>query len=358
MTGSANNTEADIIAGVEQAWNESSPIAIIGGDSKSFLGYPVSASPLPVQSHSGIIAYEPTELFITAKAGTPLQELESSLDPHQQMLAFEPPCYSKHSTVGGMVASGLSGCRRPYAGSVRDYVLGVRCINGRGEVMNFGGQVIKNVAGYDVSRLLTGSYGTLAVILEVTLRVAPKPQYETSLSIPMNFTCALEKLQQWTVQSLPISAAVHDREKLLVRLSGSEQTVNTACQKINTVDAEEIDTMYWRDLNNHRHEFFTSPDKPVWRLSLPANTAALDLAGEWLIDWGGAQRWFKSDEDATTIRTMVANHGGHATLFYTRDNTVERFHALSSGLENIHRNIKQAFDPKGILNPGRMYTDL
>ena len=337
---------------VNQALQYATPLRIQGANSKMFLGRDVAGEVLDTRGHRGIVSYDPTELVITARCGTPLSELAHALEQAQQMLPCEPPSFGD-ATVGGMIASGLSGPRRPWAGSVRDYVLGTRVITGHGKHLRFGGEVMKNVAGYDLSRLMAGSYGSLGVITEVSLKVLPKPRQCLSISLAMDIDRALLRLAEWGQQPLPISAACHDGERLHLRLEGGEGSVAAAHVRLG---GELLDTSFWADLNEQRLAFFDE-GQPLWRLSLPNNTRALALPGRQLIDWGGAQRWLKSDAEASLIRTAVAEVGGHATCY--RHGLVDSpFQPLPTALLRYQCNLKQQLDPQGIFNPGRLYAEL
>ncbi|MCQ4316490.1 glycolate oxidase subunit GlcE [Stutzerimonas zhaodongensis] len=338
---------------VNQALASNSPLRIQGGGSKTFLGREVQGTLLDTRAHRGIVTYDPTELVVTARAGTPLAELEAALDEANQMLPCEPPHLGNGATVGGMIAAGLSGPRRPWSGSVRDFVLGSRVITGHGKHLRFGGEVMKNVAGYDLSRLLAGSFGCLGVITEVSLKVLPKPRLCRSLRVEMPVDRALLKLAEWGQQPVPITAASHDGQALHLRLEGGEGSVNAACDRIG---GETLDVGYWHDLREHRLGFFNDA-RPLWRLSLPTDTVALALPGEQMIDWGGAQRWLKSDADAQTIRAIVSEVGGHAICF-TADAATSPFQPLAEPLLRYHRQLKAALDPQGIFNPGRMYSEV
>lgn len=332
------------------------PLYIRGGNTKAFYGRLAQGRPLNISKHRGITSYEPTELVITARAGTPLSEIETVLAKQGQMLAFEPPHFGANATLGGAVACGLSGPRRPYAGAVRDMVLGVTIINGKGQKLRFGGQVMKNVAGYDVSRLMVGSLGTLGVLLEISLKVLPRPAVEIILSQEQDTYNAIRLFNLWATQSLPISAGTFDGERLYVRLSGSEESIRAARSKIGG-DEPNNGLSFWEQIREQTHAFFQQGTKPLWRWSVPATTPPIDLPGEWKIDWGGAQRWLRSGLTAEVIRLAAENTHGHATLFRGGDQTGEIFHPLPPALMALHRHIKQAFDPHGILNPGRMYRE-
>ncbi|WP_407728854.1 glycolate oxidase subunit GlcE [Pseudomonas helleri] len=347
------DNSAALLQQVNQALHSATPLRIQGADSKAFLGRPMTGEVLDTRSHRGIVSYDPTELVITARCGTPLSELAAALDAAQQMLPCEPPSFGSHATVGGMVASGLSGPRRPWAGSVRDYVLGTRVITGHGKHLRFGGEVMKNVAGYDLSRLMAASYGALGVITEVSLKVLPKPRQALSISLEIDPDRALQRLAQWGQEPLPISAACHDGQRLHLRLEGGEGSVAAAHDRLG---GELLDAAYWADLNEQRLDYFAQ-GQPLWRLSLPNNTAPLALPGQQLIDWGGAQRWLKSDAEAAFIRRVVEEVGGHATC-YTHGRTDSPFQPLPAALMRYHRNLKQQLDPKGIFNPGRLYAEL
>ncbi|WBL59909.1 glycolate oxidase subunit GlcE [Stutzerimonas stutzeri] len=353
MSVIANDASALLLDQVNQALAAKTPLRIQGSGSKAFLGRAVEGQLLDVREHCGIVSYDPTELVVTARAGTPLAELEATLDEAGQMLPCEPPHFGEGATVGGMIAAGLSGPRRPWSGSVRDFVLGSRVITGQGKHLRFGGEVMKNVAGYDLSRLMAGSFGCLGVLTEVSLKVLPKPRLCTSLRLEIDLERALLKLAEWGQQPVPISAASHDGKALYLRLEGGEGSVNAARERIG---GEALDPGYWNELREQRLAFFTDP-RPLWRLSLPNNTPAVALPGDQLVDWAGAQRWLKSDADAVTIRGIAIEVGGHATCF-TAGATSNPFQPLSAPLLRYHRQLKAALDPQGIFNPGRMYSEV
>ena len=340
---------------VQEHYVDKRPLSIEAGNSKKFYGHSIKAEPLDVRAHSGIITYEPTELVLTARCGTPLAEIETALAQQGQMLGFEPPHFTGSATLGGCIASGLSGPRRPYSGSARDFVLGMRVINGRGEILHFGGEVMKNVAGYDVARLMTGALGTLGIILEVSLKVLPEPHAEQSVSLELEQDRAIALMNKLAGQSLPLSAACYDGRQLYLRASGSEAAVRAATRQLGG-EAVADAAGFWQRLREHTHAFFQT-DKPLWRLSLAPTSPLLTIRGKQLLDWGGAQRWLVSDEPVQSIRHTVAQLGGHATLFRARD-AIESFHPLHGKLNELHMNLKLAFDPHYILNPGRMYPQL
>ncbi|MHC8344814.1 glycolate oxidase subunit GlcE [Pseudomonas sp. RT6P73] len=349
----AIDDSASLLEQVNQALQNATPLRIQGSNSKAFLGRIVAGEVLDTRSHRGIVSYDPTELVITARCGTPLAELAEVLDAAQQMLPCEPPSFGDGATVGGMIASGLSGPRRPWSGSVRDFVLGTRVITGHGKHLRFGGEVMKNVAGYDLSRLMAGSYGSLGVITEVSLKVLPKPRQALSISLEMDSDRALLRLAEWGQQPLPISAACHDGQRLHLRLEGGEGSVKAAHERLG---GELLEASYWADLNEHRLSFFDE-DQPLWRLSVPHNTPRLSLPGLQMIDWGGAQRWLKSDAEAAFIRKVVDEVGGHVTC-YSHGLIDSPFQPLPAALMRYHRNLKDQLDPRGIFNPGRLYAEL
>lgn len=340
---------------VTQACAAHTPLDIQGSGSKGFYGQPCGGEPLAVSGHSGILSYAPSELVIRARAGTRLAEIEQLLNDNRQMLAFEPPRFAAESTLGGVVAAGLSGPRRPFAGAARDFVLGTGLINGKGEALNFGGQVMKNVAGYDLSRLMAGALGTLGVLLDVSLKVLPKPEVEYTLTQVCSQAEAITRFAEWLGKPLPLSAACWYDDHLHLRLSGSESAVRQAQHRLGD-NLLEQQPEFWASLRDHSHAFFRR-DKPLWRLSLPPATPPLALPGHWLIDWAGAQRWLFSDADAGHIRKLAAELGGHATLFRNADTDADVFQPLPAGLFALHKRLKAALDPAGVLNPGRLYKD-
>ena len=337
-----------------------SPLRIKGNGTKDWYGQSLQGEVLDTTAYSGIIAYDPTELVITARAGTSLREIGKALSEKNQMLAFEPPRFDGLATIGGIVASGLSGPRRQAVGAVRDFVLGAVLMDGKADVLHFGGQVMKNVAGYDVSRLLTGSMGTLGLILEVSIKVLPRPVAQQSLQFAMTQEQALHQLNVWGGQPLPLSASCWHNGLLAIRLSGAQAAVDAAIKKMGG-DALPEPEKFWDRLREQEHAFFDGvlqdKEQGLWRLSVPSVAPVLNLQGEQCIEWGGAQRWLKTTASATEIRAAAEQVGGHATLFKGGDKSVGVFHPLQPAVERIHRNLKNAFDPAGIFNPGRMFTN-
>lgn len=341
---------------VEQARSSKLPLNICGGKTKAFYGETTSGVDLSVAEHSGVINYEPTELVVTVRAGTSLKELEKVLDSENQMFGFEPPAFGNDATIGGTIACNLSGPRRAYSGAARDFVLGCKIINGKAEQLHFGGEVMKNVAGYDVSRLMCGAMGTLGVLLELSIKVLPKPENEITLVHEINVKDSLLKVHQLARQSLPISATCFDENKLYIRLSGSEGAVQAA-KKLIGGDDSTLGHNFWPQLKEQELNHFNN-DKNVWRLSLASNVPELNLRGKTLYEWNGAQRWLVSDEKEHVIRDKVSQHGGHVVCFRQQIKPQHVFHPLDSGLLKLHRQLKKSFDPEGIINPGRMYAEI
>ena len=339
---------------VVEAFKRSSALAIVGGNSKAFYGRPVSANAIHVAGHRGVLNYEPTELVITVRAGTPLNEIETLLAEHGQMLPFEPPAFSSTATIGGTIACNLSGPRRAYTGAARDYLLGCKIINGKGEILSFGGEVMKNVAGYDVSRLMAGAMGTLGVLLDVSLKVLPRPETETTQLLHGSTAESLEKIHALMQTPLPLSASCFDDNLLRIRLSGTSKAVSAASNIIGGDTMNHAD-QFWLDLKEHKLDFFRT-EKPLWRLSMASDIESLPLQGDTLYEWGGALRWLTSDAPAGSIQQAAADLDGHASLF--RHQQQGQFQPLAPGLMRLHQNLKTAFDPANILNPGKLYPEL
>lgn len=353
MTAS-HDSSTDIRARVVDAIERRAPLALVGGGTKHFLGREMQGEPLTLGEHRGVIDYHPEELVLTARAGTPLSELETLLAEHGQMFAFEPPHFGAAATLGGTIAANLSGPRRAYAGAARDFVLGTRIVNGRGEILRFGGEVMKNVAGYDLSRLVTGAMGTLGVILDVSLKVLPRPRETITLVQSLPPHAAIENLCRWAVAPLPISASCIENDRLYVRLSGTASALAEARITIGGDVLEGAET-FWMDVREQRRPFFAG-ETPLWRISVPP-AANVELPDGQLIEWGGALRWLRSDAPAATIRAAAAEHGGHAMLFRSPARSPEPYHPLPEPLMQLHQRIKAAMDPRGIFNRGRMYAE-
>jgi len=345
--------QAHVLAAIEAG----TPLEIRGSGSKHFLGRTPTGDPLDVTGHTGILEYQPKELVITARCGTRLETIESALAEQGQMLPFDPPHFGPGATIGGTIACGLSGPARPYAGSARDLVLGTRILTGRGQVLRFGGEVMKNVAGYDLSRLMTGAYGTLGVVLDVSLKVMPVPAVQRTLAQEQSQAEAIRLMNAWAGTPLPITATCHDGQRLYVRLAGAETAVAQAAKGLGGEAIENQDDFWRVRIREQGHDFFAG-EAPLWRLSVPPAASPLDLPGPQLIEWGGAQRWLRGEPESRAVRDAVLEAGGHATLFRGGDRDGEVFQPLAPSLTAIHRNLKQAFDPHGLLNPGRLFAQL
>lgn len=346
-----NDNSQALLDQVNQAIGDKQPLAIQGSNSKAFLGRRVAAQVLDMRSHTGIVNYDPTELVVTARAGTPLTDIEAALESAGQMLPCEPPHFGEAATWGGMVACGLAGPRRPWSGSVRDFVLGTRIITGTGKHLRFGGEVMKNVAGYDLSRLMAGSYGCLGVLTEISMKVLPKPRATCSLRLEISLQQAMNDIAQWQQQPLPISGLCYYENALWVRLEGGEGSVKAASDRFG---GEKIDDTFWLQLREQQMPFFAKP-AALWRISLPIDAPAIEFPGELLIDWGGALRWLKTDADQRLIHQMAKEAGGHATRFSEGDGG---FAPLDAPLLRYHQQLKMQLDPCGVFNPGRMYAEL
>lgn len=347
-----------ILEQVRHALATLEPVCIRGGGTKDFYGLPSSGNRLETRSHTGVVSYEPTELVVSARAGTPLRELQAMLAHQGQCLAFEPPHFGDDATLGGCVAAGLAGPARQAVGGVRDFVLGAKVIDGHGQMLSFGGTVMKNVAGYDVSRLFCGSLGTLGVLLEVSLKVLPVVPATISLSFEMEEASAISILNRWTAQALPLTASAWHSGRLTVRLGGSQVAIKAAHSRLGgeIVGAAQAEQL-WYAVREQTHDFFQN-SVPLWRLSLPSSAPPADLPGIQFIEWGGALRWLKTDEAAGSIRARTQSLGGHATLFRADAATRQRVGVFTPQEPTnalIQSRIKTQFDPMGIFNRGRMY---
>lgn len=333
------------------------PLRIRAGGSKDFYGGPLAGELLDVGGLSGIAHYEPTELVIAAQAGTPVLEIEQVLAQHGQMLAFEPPLFEGRATLGGTVAAGLSGPRRAQCGALRDFVLGVGMIDGRGELLRFGGKVIKNVAGFDVSRLMAGSLGTLGLLVEVTLKTVPRPRAECTLLLELDQPTALESMALWATRPLPLSATAWHDGLLHVRLSGAEAAVRAARASLGgeTVSGAQA---YWENVRERRLDFLADAQE-LWRVSLPAHCPPLPIQGHTLIEWGGSLRWLPGPQDGSALRTLAVRLGGHAMMYRGAVKPPEGpFQPLPPAMLALQQRLKAALDPHRIFNRGRLYPDL
>ncbi len=337
---------------IRSAAANNTPLRIRGSGSKDFYGVRLEGDVLDTRGYSGVVEYDPTELVFTARAGTPLREVEETLAEKGQMLPFEPPHFGPDATFGGCIASGLSGPRRAYHGAARDFVLGVRCLNTAGEDLQFGGQVMKNVAGYDVSRLMTGSFGTLGLILEISVKVLPISDDEQTVRVEIKETQAIETMNRIAGQPLPLSATCFAQDSLYIRLSGAESAVSAARKQLG---GEAIDgKQFWQSVREHTHPSFANTDT-VWRLSIKSSAAPLAL-GSTLIEWNGSLRWIFGDGDLNKMHAAASKAGGYATLFRapTRPNAI---HSLPPAMIALQKKIKQALDPEGIFGPHRLHRE-
>ncbi len=326
-------------------------LRIRGGGTKDFYAYRLEGEPLHVSPYRGVVDYEPSELVMTARAGTPLAEIEDALAARGQMLACEPPYFGPRATLGGCVAAGFSGPRRASAGSLRDFVLGTRVLNSAGEDLRFGGQVMKNVAGFDLSRLMTGSFGTLGVILEASLKVLPRPEEETTLRFQMDEAKAIETMNRWAAQPLPISATCHSADALTVRLSGSRLGVAAARAKIGG-ELVPDGQAFWRAVREQTLDAFRGQ---LWRLSIKSSTPPLALPGRQVIEWNGSLRWVATEAPAQQVFEAARKAGGHATRFRANDGTP--WMRLDPAVLELHKRLKAALDPNGIFGPHRLHPE-
>lgn len=345
-----------LIHDVNQAVRHKEHLQIVGRCTKEFLGRATSGTRLDLSQHAGIISYEPAELILTVRAGTLLSEIRATLASARQCLLFDPPDYDRSSTIGGTVAAGLAGPCRPYTGSVRDFVLGLTCINGVGEHLHFGGQVMKNVAGYDISRLMVGAMGTLGPILDISFKVMPMPEANETMLYEISESAAISKIAKLSLKPWPFSGACYFDGQLRIRLSGSAGSVLAAAGELGGERAED-DATFWRDLRDQSLPFF-GQEGILWRINVRPNTPQMDLSGAVLIDWGGAQRWLLSKAPDDVIREAVVKVGGHASRFRGGDREGDVLHPLAQPLQMLHRRIKETFDPLYLFNRGRMYDGI
>ncbi|HEY0767885.1 MAG TPA: glycolate oxidase subunit GlcE [Steroidobacteraceae bacterium] len=356
MTASADAVLAELRERVSAAHRTHQALRLKGSGTKDFYGESLTGEVLELRAHRGIVDYEPSELVITARCGTPLSDIESALAAHGQFLAFEPPAFGADPTIGGVIAAGLSGPRRVYAGAARDFVLGTRLLSTDGEVLRFGGQVMKNVAGFDVSRLLCGSLGILGIITEISLKVLPRPRAEETVRLELPAAVAVESFNRWSALGVPISGGAWWRGGAWVRLSGSPPAVRSGRERIGGESIDPASAQAWWDALRHCQLPLFARDV-IWRLSVPAAAPPLDVPGEPLIDWGGALRWYADPAGDTTVRTVACAAGGTA-LCWRGPAPDGRFHPLQPALTRLHRRLKERFDPHGIFNPGRLLAGL
>lgn len=335
---------------IKEAAAKGTKLAIRGSGSKAFCTPQAAIQAIDTREHAGIVEYEPNELVIVVRCGTPIADVERTMADAGQMLAFEPPHFGDAATVGGVVASGLSGPRRPYAGALRDFVLGCKVLDGKGDHLSFGGKVMKNVAGFDVSRLLTGSQGTLGVISDMSFKCLPLPKAQQTRIFALDAPQAIERMNRWYAEAQPITATAWVAGRLYVRLAGAAPAVKSAASSLGG-DLLDADAEWWRDWREQKHAFF-SGDAPVIRVACKSTAPWGDLANAvdlQAIDWGGAQRWLRCSTIALPgIREWARAEGGHASVFRGVSSDVERMQSLQPGLIDVHAKIKASFDPYNV----------
>jgi len=340
---------------LREASTRGTPLRLAGGDTKRFYGRAVPGETLDLREHAGVVNYDPAELVLTARCGTTLAEIDQLLAAHGQRLAFDPPCHGPGATIGGAIAAGLAGPPRPRHGAVRDHVQGIRLATGDGRALRFGGEVLKNVAGYDVSRLMAGSLGILGVLLELSLRVLPRPAAALTLVFEVDIATALDRLGTWASTSLPLCASTWAARHLYARFEGTEATLQAVHRRLGGEAIGEADS-FWKSVRDQTHPFFAGTGR-LWRLHLPAVAGPALPADDALMEWHGAQLWYH-DRETTDLHAAAVAAGGSATLFRGAAADEEIFAPLASPVLRLHRSLKQVFDPAGILNPGRMYAGL
>lgn len=356
-----------LIDQVKSAHDQGRPLNICGGNSKVFLGRRSAsienADIIDVSEHRGILEYNPVELVMTARAGTPLVDIEQALAEHQQVLSFQPPTFAGAATLGGTLAANLSGPTRPWSGSIRDMVLGAKIINGQGELLNFGGQVMKNVAGYDLARAQAGAMGALGLISQVSLKVLPKAEMEQTLSLQVTENEAIILMNQLAGSVKPIMSACWFQGRLKVRLSGAansvEQSVRQWCVEYGFTVDEQGD-VFWQQLKEYQLPFFiqqlAQPEQVLWRFSIKSSAPALPTGGETLIDWGGAQRWLINPSlDTDELQQLAQQAGGSVAKWRGGQRDLEVNHPLPQAMQALQQRLMRSLDSKNILNPGRLY---
>jgi glycolate oxidase FAD binding subunit len=341
---------------VLQARKDGKTLDIVGGGTKLFMGRTADtdSATLSLAEHTGVVEYHPVELVLTVRAGTTLREIEKVLAEEGQCLHFEPPRLGDGATIGGTLACNLSGPARPWSGSVRDQVLGLRLLNGQGERLRFGGQVMKNVAGYDVSRLQAGAMGTLGVMTEISLKVMPKPATTATLVQEMPLDSAIDYMNRRAGEPKPITGACWLDGKVYLRLAGARSAVEATAEQWEG-EVFEGGNGLWQQIQDMQHEFFAGDD-PLWRFSVKSSAVMPSLDGPWLVDWAGAQRWYRGQATLSDLKPVAAEAGGQVSLFRGGDRTGEVMHSQPEALKAIQRRIKQSFDPDGLFNPGRLYS--
>mgnify|MGYP006185477347 FL=1 len=348
----------DLCKRVELAARNNTQLRPVGGGTKNFYGGPLQGEEVDMRQWAGIVEYEPTELVITVKPGTLLAEVEAALAAQKQELAFEPPRLSAGGTIGGAIASGLAGPARLSKGGVKDYVLGCTLLDGKGQLLHFGGVVMKNVAGYDVARVIPGSMGTLGIATELSIKVMPVAPAEATLQFEMDVNKAISQSNEWLSKPLPISATFFENGKLTVRLRGASAAVQAALKNMGGQEMEtQQATTFWISVRDQQHEFFTR-EGDLWRLAVPPTTVDLAMHGESVHEWGSGLRWFRADSSTTAeqIRAVAKRVGGHATLYRTSDESarVQAFQQPDAVMLKLQRRLKEQFDPAGVFSINRL----
>lgn len=360
-----NNHKPEIIAQlreqIEQARDAKTSLRIRGGGTKDFYGGPLMGEVIDMTCCNGVIDYDPGELVLTARAGTRLADLRTLLEQHNQQLPFDPPSFGLGATLGGAVASGLCGPKRMMYGPVRDHVLGVTVLDGRGRVLRFGGRVIKNVAGYDISRVMAGALGTLGILLDITVRLVPLPAAQQTLRFELTERAAIKKINRLQGQPGPWGASVWNDGHLHLQLAGADAAVRKAASQLGGQPLADSDAAdMWNDLREQQSLYFI--EKPastvLWRVAVPSTSPSLDLRGRQLIEWGGGQRWLYGESIQDTVRVRATQLGGHATIFRGGNRSEEIFTPLHPKLFSIQKSLKEVFDPHRIFNPSRLYSGI
>ena len=335
---------------------QGSSLRIVGGGTKQFYGREVVGEALQVSAHCGILTYDPAELVLTARAGTPLTEIDAALAQAGQCMPFEPPHFGSGATLGGTIACGIAGPARAYAGAVKDFVLGVTLMNGAGQVLRFGGQVMKNVAGYDVSRAMVGSLGTLGLLTDVSMKVLPRAPATATRVFELDASSALQQISDWAQKASCISATCWVDGRLFVRLSGSDAAIQASAARMGG-QAYEANGEFWRSVREQSHAFFDSSPELI-RMSVPASCPAQSFAADCLIEWGGTQRWLKTESHIDTLRAAARSVGGFATRFRTRDRFGDVFEPVPDAQMRLQKSLKAVFDASAIFNRGRLHAQL
>ena len=348
------NTLADLLDQVRAAAAEQRPLCIVGGDSKKHIGREQAGDPIDMGTYAGVVDYQPSELVITVRAGTTISDLQKVLAEENQVLASEPPEFDGKATVGGTLACNLSGPSRPWQGSIRDHVLGVRIINGKAEHLRFGGEVMKNVAGYDVSRLMAGAMGTLGILTEVTLKVAPRPESTATIRRPIDASDALREMNGTGGKPLPVTGACWHEGSMYVRLAGPASAVAAAAEQIDGSLLPD-DRDFWSGLREMDLSFFAEAGD-LWCISLRSTHGHLMPDADWLLDWRGARRWLAAGGGGDTLERAVREAGGELWHVRGAKNGADVFAERGEAYRNMLLRLKQALDPAGVFNPGRLYS--